>query len=259
MFNLAEQKKNFSDLFSRLFQKNKYERLIEDYQSLSQQHPNDLRIRLRLAETYFKAKDIENTIRVYQEVADAYMADNFYLKAAAVYKNILRISPTTVDINLKLAELYIKIGMQPDAINQFRIAMEYFDIHGNKEALIRTGGRLLEVASTAGNRRKMGEIYQNFGMINEALEQYEILAREFRTNKKYDELLRIYELILPHKPKSQPLIRDICILYLRRQEPDYALRLMERYHVDTEPAFAQLFEKSRLMREALRKPGSPRS
>lgn len=253
MLNLALQKKKVTEVFSRLFQKNKYERLIEDYQSLSKQHPNDLRIRLRLAETYFKAKDIEKAIQSYQEVADAYMTDNFYLKAAAVYKNILRISPGSVDINLKLAELYVKIGTVSDAVNQFRIAMEFFDTH-DKEALIRTGGRLVEVAPTAGNRRRMGEIYQNCGMINEAMEQYEVLAREFRTTKKYDDLLRIYELILPHKPKNQPLIRDICILYLRRQEPEHAIRTMERHHVDTEPAFAKLYEKARLMREALRKP-----
>ncbi len=254
MFGLNQQQKKVKEVFSRLFQKNKYEKLLSEYISLSEKHPDDQRIWLKIAETYFKARDIDNAVLSYKRVAESFEKENFFLKAVAAYKNILKIKPTLVEINLKLAALYSKIGMTQDMVGQYRIAMNFFESRGDKDQLIETSRKLLEVNPTAANRRKLAEIYQNAGMMNEALEQYEILSREFRLNKQYDDLLRIYELMLPHKPKNHPLIRDICILYLRRQEPDAALRVMERHHVDTDPEFSTLYEKARLMREALRKP-----
>lgn len=253
MFGLDNQKKKIKEVFSRLFQKNKYEKLIGDYLALSAQHPGDTRILLKIAETYFRAHDITHAIDSYRQVALAFEKDNFFLKGVALYKNILKINPTLVEINLKLAELYIKIGMAQDAVTQYRIAMQYFEIHKDKESLIDTAKKLLEINPLPSNRRKLAEVYQNMGMTSEAMDQYEILAREFRLNKQYDDLLKIYELILPHKPKNQPLIRDLCILYLRRQEPDHAIKTMERYHVDAEPDFSPLYEKAKMMKEALRK------
>jgi len=81
------------------------------------------------------------------------------------------------------------------------------------------------------------------------------LSREFRVNKKYDDLLRVYELILPHKPGDTNLIKDVCILYLRKQDPDSAIRTMERNKVDAEPDFTNLYDKAQQMKEALRRQG----
>ncbi len=253
MFNLGSQQKKIKGLVSRLFQKNRYESELEDYLALATEHPDDTRVWLKIAETYFKAKEIPQAIEAYEKVAESYIKDNFFLKAVAIYKNILKINPHLVEVNLKMAELYSKLGSTSDVVNQYRIAMQHFEMEGDKEQLVQTGQKLLAIDPSPVARRKMAEIYQNIGMTAEAMEQYEILAREFRLNKQYDDLLRTYELILPHKPKNQPLIRDICILYLRRQEPDYAIRIMERYHVDNEPDFATLYDKAKAMREALRK------
>lgn len=256
MIDLATQKKKIKELASRLFQKNKYERILVDYLALAEEHPNDMRIRLKIAETYFQSKDIANAIAAYRQVADHYEKENFILKAVAIYKNILKLDPTLVEINMKLAELYKKLNMLPDCVNQYRIVMETHATLGEKEKVIETCRQLVEIDPSVSNRRKLAEIYHTHGLTKEAVEQYEILAHEFRKNKQYDNLLRIYELILPHKPQSRSLIKDVCILYLRRQEPDNAVRTMERYKVDTEPEFTNIYEKAQQMKEALRRQGA---
>lgn len=257
MLDLSAQTKKLKEVVSKLFQKNRYERVLKDLKDLAAQRPEDMRIRIRMAETWFRAKETPKAIHIYQEIAERYEQDNFILKAVAVYKNILKLSPLLVEINAKLADLYQKLGLLPDAVNQYRIMIETYTTMGDKEKVIGTSKKMVEVDPTPANRRKLGEIYQTHGMVKEAMEQYEILAREYRLNKQYDELLRVSELILPHKPDNQALIKDICVLYLRRQEPDHAIRTMERHKVDGEPAFADLYDKARQMREILRKQGRP--
>lgn len=253
MIDLEAQKKKLKELASRLFQKNKYEKVLDDYLALAEEHPSDMRIRLKVAETYFKSHDIDHAVESYRQVAEHYEREDFILKAVAVYKSILKLNPALVEVNLKLAELYEKLSMPQDVGNQYRIVMETYATLGDKEKVIETCRKLVELDPSPLNRRKLAEIYQTHGLTKQAVEQYEIMAREFRLNKEYDNLLRMYELILPHKTKNQAIIKDICILYLRRQEADNAIRTMERYKVDAEPEFVNLYEKAQQMKNALRK------
>ena len=48
----------------------------------------------------------QDAIETYLKVAQFYGEQGFYLKAVAVYKQILKIEPRLVDVNLKLAEVY---------------------------------------------------------------------------------------------------------------------------------------------------------
>lgn len=255
MFGLSKKQGSIKEAIGNLFSKNKFEKQLLEYQKLSEEHPQDARVWLKIAETNFRARHIEKAVQAYEKVALLYEADNFYLKAISIYKNILKLNPASVEASLKLADLYHKVGSTTEMITQYRIAMHFFEVNGDKENLVLATKKLVEVAPSASSRRKLAEVCQNAGLMNEALAQYEILARDFRQKKQYDDLLRVSEMILPHKPKNHSLIRDICILYLRRQEPDHAIRLMERYHVDAEPDFSGLMEKAKLMREVLRKEG----
>ena len=90
-------------------------------------------------------------------------------------------------------------------------------------------------------------------MVKEAVNKYKELAQELKSAQKYDDLLQVYELILPHQPTNLSMIKDVCILYLRRREPDNAIRTIQRYKVETEPQFSQLYDKAKLLKEALRK------
>lgn len=249
---LPAKLKEARDIFKRLFQKNKYERLIADYEALAAQHPEDMRIRVKIAETYLKCKNIDHALAIYQEIASHYESKNFTLKAVAIYKNMLKLDPTQVEINVKLAELFRKLEMIPEATNQYRIILQHFTQQKETAKQLDTALTLVSIDPSNSNRRKLAEIYQAQGIIKEAIAQYEILAQNYLQEKKYDELLRVYEILLAHNPKNHPMIKDVCILYLRRQEPDNAIRTLERYKVDLDPAFSTLTEKAKLMKKALR-------
>lgn len=250
--NLQVIKKKIKEFSSRLTQKSKYEHILKDYESLAVTHPEDMRIQLKIAETYFRARETEKAIETYRKIAQKYSEENFILKAVAILKNILKLDPLRVDVNIKLAELFLKLEMTADAANQYQIVMQNYSTGGEGEKLIETCQKLVEIDPSPKNRRKLADTYLSHGMTKKAIEQYEALAKIHRTARQYDDLLRVLELILPHKPSSFSMIKDVSILYLRRQDPDNAIRTMERYKVDGEAEFADLYDKAKLMQNALR-------
>ena len=90
-------------------------------------------------------------------------------------------------------------------------------------------------------------------MKDEAVKQYEILANNYRAVKDYDKLLYFYEMLLPHKKNNKPIIKDVCILNLRKKNPQRALKIMEQCQVLEDPDFADLVKKSKLMLEMIKK------
>ena len=251
---LGDIVKQAKDFFGKVFKKNKYESLLLDYIALSQSHPDDLRIKIKISETYFKAHESKKAIETYEEVVQKYIADNFILKAISIIKIILKIDPDRTDLNLKLTDLYLKLEMPKEAVNQLYIAAAAYHAHGETNKHIECLSRIVSIDPSSLNRRKLAEGHQLDGNLAEALTQFEHLAQNFKETKDYDNLLKVYELILPHKPGNKTMIRDVCILYLRKQQPDHALRTMEKYKLDTENEFAELYDKAKLMQKALRHP-----
>lgn len=249
--NLQTFQEKYRGLITRFFEK-KHDRVLKDAEAALSSNPQDLRAKLTVAEAYFKARKIAESVKTYREVAEAYTRDNFILKAAAIYKNILKLDPDLIEINLKLAELYIKLEMVPDAVTQYRIALQAFELRDDKEKVLQIGKKLVEIDPSPGNRRKLAEIFLDNKMTKEAMEQFGILAQSYRDGKQYDELLRVYEMMLPHIGENRAVIKDVCILYLRRQEPENTIRTVEKYKLDSEPTFSELYDKAKLMMKALR-------
>ncbi|MBX7149505.1 tetratricopeptide repeat protein [bacterium] len=257
--NLKETKEKVTKFLQELKPTNRYDTALKNYINELSKNPKDARIKLKIAETYFKSKKVDKAIEVYFDVAEQYLEENFLLKAISIYKNILKLNPALMEVNIKLAQLYQKLDMTTEAANQYKIVMQCHMRRQEKEKLIETCITLIEIEPSPANIRKLGEVYQAYGMIPDALEQYEKLSQIYRNNKNYDELLRVYELILAHKPDKKSMIRDVCILYLRKQEPDQAIRTMERFKVDGDEEFSDLFNKSKLMRQALRVSTPPKT
>ena len=108
----------------------KLDKAIKELQKLVATDPLDMRVRLKVADYYVKKKEIPLALKTYQEVADFYAKENFHLKSIAVYKTILKLNPSIVEINEKLGDLYRQVGLDDDAVNQYYIVAGYYDNKG---------------------------------------------------------------------------------------------------------------------------------
>ena len=239
-------------LYKKVFQ-DKYEKILQDLLELEIENPADIRVKHKIAEIHFRKNHVEESIAKYKEIAQYYEEEDFILKAIDACKNILKIRPELVDFNIKLSALYLKLGMTNEAANQLRIAVNHYAGLGDSDKTVGLAQDLVKVDPSNENRAKLAEIYQSNGMREEAFKQYNVLADSYRDKKDYDKLLHFYELLLPQKKDDGTLLRDVCILNLRKENPQRVMKLLEQYKKLEDPEFKDLVNKAKLMMQVIRK------
>jgi CRP-like cAMP-binding protein len=83
-----------------------WKKALECFQNHCGQEPEDLRSQVKVAELLERLGQKKEAVQAYRKVAEAYAQDGFLLQAISINKMILRIDPTSKDINDRLAQLY---------------------------------------------------------------------------------------------------------------------------------------------------------
>jgi pilus assembly protein FimV len=240
------------DQLKGLFHKDKFEKELKEALEASQTNPGDLRLKIRLGEVYFKRREVPQGIAVFREVAESYVQEGFSLKAVAIYKNMIRMSPGSVEFNEKLAELYEKLGMLKDSINQYLIVINYYQNHHEKEKILESARKMVAVdPQDVQNRMRLAEIYFNQGLQDEALKEYEEIGNQLKEQggKQLGLLIDVLEKIFFRRPKDKNLLRELCILYLKNHNPQAAMKKIEKYKVEQEGDFKKIYDKAKEMIE----------
>ena len=89
--------------------------------------PADVMVRLRLGDLYAKLNSKDEAIKEYTEVAKIHTTKGFYLKAIAVYKQILKLDEFSLEVHNKLADLYTKQRLIADAITEFSYIVNTYE------------------------------------------------------------------------------------------------------------------------------------
>jgi CRP-like cAMP-binding protein len=101
-------KRSFKEEAHQALSQGHWRKALDYFQKHCSQEPEDLRSQLKVAELLERLGQKKEAVQVYRQVAEAYTQDGFLLQAISINKLILRIDPSSKDINDRLAQLYIK-------------------------------------------------------------------------------------------------------------------------------------------------------
>jgi tetratricopeptide (TPR) repeat protein len=101
-------------------EKGQIAKAIKDYEQIVQIDPRDMRLRQKLAELYGRQNMSKEAFGALQVVARSYTDTGFYLKAIAVYKQMLKLQPEQLELFEQLAELNQKQGLTGNALTEYR-------------------------------------------------------------------------------------------------------------------------------------------
>src|SRR5687768_11167641 len=96
---------------SKLVAKGAYDKAIKEYQKVLDTDPRDVRILQKMGELHQKKNDNVEAARYFTKVAESYSTDGFFLKAVALYKQVLKLNPALFEVNIKLAELHQQLQL----------------------------------------------------------------------------------------------------------------------------------------------------
>src|SRR5688572_14408800 len=216
------------DAARKYVEKNQLDKAVKEYLRVVQEDPKDVRVWLKIGDLYAKKGAKQEATETYLKVARFYQDQGFYLKAVAVYKQILKLDPRLVDVNLKLAELYRQLGLLSDAMQHFEQVAGHFHREGNTKDALATVRQLVDLdPENIATRIKLAELYSKEGLLEEACKEFSVASEQLRRQGRQDDFIKVSERLLWHKPENAALNRELAGLYLRRNDPRRALQKLQ--------------------------------
>ena len=144
----------------RFIDKDQLQRAIDTLLRLLKDDPSDVRTRLKIGDLFIRQGNQSEATRAYAEAAEYYQAEGFYLKAVAVYKQLIKLDPACTAFNLRLAELYHELGLPADAMAQYAVVYAAYEGTGQKPLAQATLEAMLKVEpNDIATRLKLAELY----------------------------------------------------------------------------------------------------
>src|SRR5689334_9630646 len=216
------------DAARKFVDKGQIDKAVKEYLRIVQEDPKDVRVWLKIGDLYAKKGSKQDATETYLKVARFYQDQGFYLKAVAVYKQILKLDPRLVDVNLKLAELYRQLGLLSDAMQHFEQVAGHFHREGNTKDALATVRQLVDLdPENIATRIKLAELYSKEGLTEDACKEFGVASEQLRRQGRQDDFIKVSERLLWHKPENAALNRELAGLYLRRNDPRRALQKLQ--------------------------------
>ena len=99
----------------KLLRQGRLDNAIGEYLRVVEDQPRDWNTANTLGDLYARASQPAKAVEQYARIADHFVQDGFYPKAAALYKKILKIVPDEEAAQLQLADVSVRLGLLKDA------------------------------------------------------------------------------------------------------------------------------------------------
>ena len=216
------------DAGRKAYEKGQYDKAIKEYLKVVKEDPKDVRVWLKIGDIYAKKDAKSEATDTYMKVAKFYSDQGFYLKAVAVYKQILKVDPRLVEVNLKLAELYRQLGLLSDAMHHFEMVAAFFHREGKTREALATLRQLVDLdPENVATRIKLAELYSKEEMTKEAIAEFSTTCEYLRKNGRQDDFVKVAERLLFHDQENIELCQELATLYLQRNDPRRALAKLQ--------------------------------
>ncbi|MEM9070863.1 MAG: tetratricopeptide repeat protein [Myxococcota bacterium] len=205
-----------------------YDRAIAEYKKLVDADARDVRTWLKIGDLYTRKGAHREASQTYQRVAEHYASQGFFLKAVAVYKQILKLQPARLDISLRLAEMYENLQLVSDALSTYESVAAAYARDGDIDRALDTLGRMAALdPENIPIRIKYAEALSKAGRTEDAAEEFESGASLLREQGRIDDYLKVAERLLYHRPDDSALARQLAELYLERSDAKRALAKLQ--------------------------------
>lgn len=184
------------ELAQKITQKKSLKKSIKEYQQMLDKNPGDIKTRIKLGDLYLRKGNLDKAVKEYFKVGERYIGEDLDLKAIAMFKRILVLSPMMIDSYYKLADLYYKRGLFGEARLQYQKVLEL----DPKEKKAQDGLRMIEskVAKASAPEQKVVEdaVHEKDPVWNAILQE---LQRQLSAQLREDDYQTHYHLGIAFK------------------------------------------------------------
>src|ERR1700682_598515 len=212
---------------AKLIAKGALDKAVKEYQRVLELDPDDVRVLQKLAELYQKMNRKAEAADCFEKVARTYSQQGFYLKAVALYKQVLKVIDR-VEVSVRLAELYQQLGLVGDATKEWQTVAAHYEKAGDTKASLDTLKKLVDLdPDNVAARIRLGEQYARQDNPIEAVAELRRAAQYLQRNGRHDDYLRVAERISHLDQNDVPLAKELAEQYLSRGDSKRALAKLQ--------------------------------
>ncbi|MEM6292665.1 MAG: tetratricopeptide repeat protein [Myxococcota bacterium] len=239
---MAFSKDKAHDRAEKYAAKGQHDRAAREYQSIVDHDPKDVRAWLMLADCLARTGDRAGAVSRYQQVADFYSNQREFQKALAVYRQVLNLDPSRMDIHYKCAQLNLEVGRVHDAIASFESIAQAQLSSGRIAEALDTYRTIADADPTIVSKRlRLAELYSREKMVDQAVDAFRQAGQILLDANRHADYVRVAERLVYHKPDDRDAIRQLARVYLHLGDARRALLKLNGL-LQTDPGDAQGLE-----------------
>jgi tetratricopeptide (TPR) repeat protein len=220
-------KEKLIDKAQKLIQKGYLDKAIVEYRAAADADPKDISIRLRIGDLYVKLGKKNEAVKEYNEAAKANAQRGFYLKAIAVYKQVLKIEEN-LETHNKLAELYLKQRLIADAVGEYSYIVNWYETRGKTNEVLELLKKMVDIdPENIGVRLKLADLYQKLSFGKDCLAEYAIIFEKLISAGKLDKAEKIYLSLYNAHPSDERILTGLSELYRLKGDDIQRLKFLK--------------------------------
>lgn len=197
-----------------------------------EEHPQSTRKRQKLAELLAKAGQREEAVSEYMALAALWSAQDELPKAAATYKQLLRVSPGDRDAHYKLSACYEVLEKRADASEQLQNYARICEANGSFDEAIEA----LERAEKIHRLRvpmlvRLANMVHTAGQRDVAIRIYEDALEQLETRAYWSDYKKVAAQLLALAPEHLATHKSLIQLALEQGQLDHAQTLLKQAYV----------------------------
>ncbi|MEE9614402.1 MAG: tetratricopeptide repeat protein [Thermodesulfobacteriota bacterium] len=213
------KKEKLVEKAQKFIQKGQLDKAIIEYQAVMKLDPADVSTRLRLGDLNVKTGNKEEALKEYTEVAKVHTQKGFYLKAIAVYKQMLKLDDSSLELHNKLADLYIKQRLIVDAIREYSFILAVYEKKARKTDALDLIKKMVELdKENVGVRLKLADAYLGMDFKEDALVEYSWAFDKLFKQNKIDKAEKVYGGIYDSYPKELKVVEGLVEVYKKKAD-----------------------------------------
>jgi pilus assembly protein FimV len=206
---MAVQREQVVQTAEKYVSRGKIEPAIREYRKLLTDNPNDINTLNRIGDLYARIQRIDEAVDFFTQIAEQYATEGFFVKAIAIYKKIIKLDPTRLEVYEKLAELYHRQGLVNEARTQYQVLADYYQKHDNAASAIAIYQKMADLEpNNPSYHVKLAEIYQSQQLIEKAMNEYRVIAEMMIAHGRAQDAAQVYERALDIDSSNLGFIND---------------------------------------------------
>ena len=202
---------------------------IKEYRQIVDNDADDLTTLNMLGDLYVRSGKKEEAVSCFDRIAEHYSAQEFNLKAIAMYKKIERLRPRDPLVAFKLAELYASQGLVHDARAQYLVVADGYTRSGDNKRALEILHKIADLdPNNTDVRLKLADGYLKENMRREAAAAFVQAANRFHQIGSQDQALDAYSKALQLVRDDRDALRGLLEAHIVRGTADEAAEVLER-------------------------------